>query len=398
MPVALCKGGRPLAVLSPPKWFLWGGTRVPPRVIWLLYRVDQASGVVPQSHPREGAVELLQTPHRSRAPSWWHGEAKWIDPQFPLGCLQGCQVGWYRESLQKSSVCPSWDSPDPWVGRRVLLHPGGQKGPPPNKSETVPMEVCGEGETAVSQGGGDAPLGCKQVSWEEKVQVEEERKSKDDPKRGLPLLPLKNTTSTATATAPAAPSTSDGGFIMVRGWKSRDKRPRDPSKDPTPQWRPSKASQSPLPFLLRSESERVANIHTIFKVAFGQDRPSSEWVYDCLEVFFPRKTVEHLVYFSNVLCLSISEFHLTSTCTPPGMCAPVLPPVVEAELPPLETYLHEGELGTQDVRIHCIAVIKRLGVWLHQVDMTTRYNESRANSPCFNDHKLGALLDFFLVL
>ena len=35
------------------------------------------------------------------------------------------------------------------------------------------MEVCGEGETAVSQGGGDAPLGHKQVSWEEQVQVEE---------------------------------------------------------------------------------------------------------------------------------------------------------------------------------------------------------------------------------
>ena len=52
------------------------------------------------------------------------------------------------------------------------------------------MEVCGEGEMTVSQGGGDTPLGHKQVSWEEQVQVEEERKSKDDPRRKLPLLPL----------------------------------------------------------------------------------------------------------------------------------------------------------------------------------------------------------------
>ena len=37
---------------------------------------------------------------------------------------------------------------------------GGEKGPPPNRSETVPMEVCGEGETAATQGGGDTPLGC----------------------------------------------------------------------------------------------------------------------------------------------------------------------------------------------------------------------------------------------
>ena len=51
------------------------------------------------------------------------------------------------------------------------------------------MEVCGEGETAVSQGGGDAPLGHKQVSWEEQVQTEEEQRSKDNPGRKLPPPP-----------------------------------------------------------------------------------------------------------------------------------------------------------------------------------------------------------------
>ena len=29
--------------------------------------------------------------------------------------------------------------------------------------------------------------------------------------------------------------------------------------------------------------------------------------------------------------------------------------------------------------------------------MTVRYNEARANSPCDSDHKLGALLDYFLM-
>ena len=29
--------------------------------------------------------------------------------------------------------------------------------------------------------------------------------------------------------------------------------------------------------------------------------------------------------------------------------------------------------------------------------MTMRYNEARANSPCDNDHKLGTLLDYFLM-
>ena len=109
---------------------------------------------------------------------------------------------------------------------------GREKGPPPKNSETVPMEVCSEAGAAASQGGEDAPPGHRQVSWEEQVQAEEERMSTEDPQRKLPLPPLLDTTSTATP--PVAPFTSDDGFTPVWGRKSRDKRPRDPSKDPTP--------------------------------------------------------------------------------------------------------------------------------------------------------------------
>ena len=114
------------------------------------------------------------------------------------------------------------------------LHHRGEKGPPPNRSEMVPMEVCGEGETAMTQGGGDTPLGCPKVSWEEQVLAEEEWRPKDNPKRNLPPLPPQNTLSASITTPPVAPSTGDDGFTIVQGWKSWDKRPRDPSKDPTP--------------------------------------------------------------------------------------------------------------------------------------------------------------------
>ena len=40
------------------------------------------------------------------------------------------------------------------------------------------------------------------------------------------------------------------------------------------------------------------------------------------------------------------------------MCSLVLPPVGEAELPQLEIYLHNRELGTQDVCILSEAAIK----------------------------------------
>ena len=213
---------------------------------------------------------------------------------------------------------------------------GGEKGPPRKVSETVSLEVCNEAGAAASQGGGDAPPGHKHISCKEPVWAEEKQASTGAPMRELPLPLQRGTASTSTPSV--TPSTDDDGFTPVWGWKSRDKRPRDPSKDRTPRWRPSK---SPLPFPLRSEAERVANVHTIFETALNQTRPSSKWVYDCLEMHFPHKSEEQLVYFSNVLCLSIAEFHLTSGCTPSGMCSPVLPLVVEAELPPLETYLHD---------------------------------------------------------
>ena len=137
-------------------------------------------------------------------------------------------------------------------------------------------------------------------------------------------------------------------------------------------------------------------MHTIFEAALSQNRPSSEWVYDRLEEFFPCKTTEQLVYFSNVLCLSISGItsppHVSLWACVHRCCHRLW----RQRLPPLENYLHEGELEAQDVCIHCIATIKQLGVWLHQVDMTTHYNEARANSLCSEDHKLGALLNFLL--
>ena len=79
------------------------------------------------------------------------------------------------------------------------------------------------------------------------------------------------------------------------------------------------------------------------------------------------------------------------------MCSPVLPQVVEAELPPLEMYQYDRELGMQDVCILSEAAIKRLRAWLHRVNMTIRYDEARANSPCDDDYKLGALLNYFLM-
>ena len=275
---------------------------------------------------------------------------------------------------------------------------GGEKGAPPNISDMVPMEISGEAGAATSYGGGDAPSARKHVSWEEQVQMrddDEEQAVKEVPERKLPPPPWRSTTSTSTM----APPTDDDGFTTVQGRKSCDKRPRDPSKDPAPRRRPSKASRSPLPFPLRSEAERVANMHTLFESVANETRPSSPWVYDRLVDYYPRWAKEQMVYFSNMLCLVIAEFHLTCGYTATGMCSPELPQFVEVELPPLDAYLHEHEVGTQNVCILSEAAVKCLGVWLHRIDMTVskRLGKAKADSIHNEDHKLGDLLDYFLM-
>ena len=155
---------------------------------------------------------------------------------------------------------------------------GGEKGEPLNTPDTIPMEIGVEVETAASHGGRDAPSGCRHISWEEQVQMRdnEEQAAKEAPERILPPPPLRSTASTSTMALP----TDDEGFTTVQGRKSHDKRPRDPSKDSTPRRRPSKTSHSPLPFPLRSEAERVAKVHTLFKSVAHETRPSSPLVYD----------------------------------------------------------------------------------------------------------------------
>ena len=51
----------------------------------------------------------------------------------------------------------------------------GEKGEPPKVSEMVSMEVCGKAGAAASHGGGDALPSHKHISWEEQVQMKEDK-------------------------------------------------------------------------------------------------------------------------------------------------------------------------------------------------------------------------------
>ena len=253
-------------------------------------------------------------------------------------------------------------------------------------------------EAAASYGGGDTQLPHIHVMWEEQVQEEEERASKEAPQRKLPPPPERRRRSAITTSA-MTPPMDDDGFTVVSGRKSHDKRPRDPCKDPTLRRRPSKASCSPLPFPLRSEAEKVFNMHTLFKSVANETQPTVPWIYDHLMEYYPQKTKEQMVFLSNMLCIVIAEFHLTCACNPMGICSPMLPQIVEVELPPLDAYIHEYQVGTQDTRVLSPAAVKHLGVWLHQIDMivSKRHSKAKADSIHDKDNKLGYLLDYLLM-
>ena len=91
---------------------------------------------------------------------------------------------------------------------------GGEKGPPPNKSETVPMEVYGEGETAVSQGGGDAPWGANRSPGRSKSR----QKRSEGPKTTLGgnCLCHHHEAQCLLLYLLWPPPTSDDGFIRVQ--------------------------------------------------------------------------------------------------------------------------------------------------------------------------------------
>ena len=96
-----------------------------------------------------------------------------------------------------------------------------------------------------------------------------------------------------------------------------------------------------------------------------------------------------MVYLSNMLCIAITEFDLTCACNPMGMCSPVLPQIIEVELPPLDAYIHEYQIGTQDTHVLSPAAVNRLGVWLHRIDMTVskKHGKATADSIHNEDHK-----------
>ena len=98
-----------------------------------------------------------------------------------------------------------------------------------------------------------------------------------------------------------------------------------------------------------------------------------------------------------VLCM-ISEYHMACVTRGLPVTSPILPKVIEDQLPSLAGYtLPEDRLGVMDVRVRDHqAKTLRVAIWLHTLDMALSRELAASRSLVQAQHSLGHLLTYFL--
>ena len=98
-----------------------------------------------------------------------------------------------------------------------------------------------------------------------------------------------------------------------------------------------------------------------------------------------------------VLCM-ISEYHMACVTRGSPVTSPILPEVIEDQLPPLAGYtLPEDGSGVTDVRVRDHqAKTLQVAIWLHRFDMALSGEPAVSGSLVWDRHSLGHLLTHFL--
>ena len=182
----------------------------------------------------------------------------------------------------------------------------------------------------------------------------------------------------------------ESGWNEVRN--RRHKRPRDPADERQQQLTQlHKEARSPQPFPLRKYEERATATYKLFEAAGQLPQASCSWIKHIVTDRYPQKSMEEIIYITNIIVVMISEFHLTSTCVPVGHCRIIIPTFIEDELPPEEEYLTPEEQGVRDVRVLNWAALKRVAVWLQQLETIANYGEGTNRSLHREDHSIANL-------
>ena len=151
------------------------------------------------------------------------------------------------------------------------------------------------------------------------------------------------------------------------------------------------------PFPLGSEEARKETMGAIYEHAAGQELPQKNIASRAISTYYPNFTPAAVkAVAGQVLCM-IAEYHLTCATRGSMTTSPILPKAVEQYLPPLVDYARPGGTGLTDVRVHNHkASSLRVGVWLHQMDMSLSWEKQASESLVQSRHIRGPLLSYLL--
>ena len=151
------------------------------------------------------------------------------------------------------------------------------------------------------------------------------------------------------------------------------------------------------PFSLGSEEARKEAMGAIYEHVMGQEPPQKNIALRAISAYYPNFTPTAVkTVVSQVLCM-IAEYHLACATRGSTTTSPILPEAVEQYLPLLVDYTCLGGTGLTDVRVcdHKARSL-RVGVWLHQMDMSLSWEKEASESLVQSRHSKGFLLSYLL--
>ena len=135
----------------------------------------------------------------------------------------------------------------------------------------------------------------------------------------------------------------------------------------------------------------------IYEHVAGWELPQKNIALRAINVYYPDFTPATVkAVAGQVLCM-IAKYHLACASMGSTTTSPILPEAVEQYLPLLVDYTCPGGPGLTDVQVHDHKSHSlRIGVWLHQMDMSLSWEREASESLVQSRYIRGPLLSYLL--
>ena len=154
-----------------------------------------------------------------------------------------------------------------------------------------------------------------------------------------------------------------------------------------------------LPFPLQDVEGRLTSIERLYEYVGEQLPPWDDVVGRAIRHLHSEILPRDARRLGNQVVCIIAEYHLTSSARVSTTLSPVLPEAAKLLLPAIKTYVSNVSFeGTRDVRVFNRAKALRVAIWLHQLDVAGRGDQSASETLDASQHCLGCLLESFLIL